>query len=260
MDALTFFQSPALKGIHHGFFGRTGGVSNGLVASLNAYPYQRETGKEIDDIANVKQNRQRILSALHVKSPEIVTANQVHGDAIVYVKSVMPWDFIDADGLLTDNMNVPLGVLTADCVPVMYTDLTHSLIGIVHAGWKGAFLDIHLKMLLKFNALGVANSHIKAVVGPSIQQASYEVDTAFFQRWCAKNSRYAAYFYPSVRADHFMFDLGGLLYDDLQQSHLSVVDWVRLDTLMHNHLFFSHRSATLNNQGITGRQLSVISL
>lgn len=257
---VVFFQSPTLFGVKHGFFGRSGGVSSGVMAGLNTYPYQRDTGKEIDDIENVKRNRNIILNELNVPAMDVVTANQVHGDSIVHVSSIMPLDFAEADGLMTDVKNVPIGILTADCVPVIYTDLYHNIVGVVHAGWKGAFLDIHLKMLLKFNALGVPNSQIKIAIGPSIQQSSYEVDTKFLQQWISKSADYSEYFVPSNRPEFFKFNLAGVVYDELHNAKVLDIDWVRIDTLMHDKLFFSHRRESLNGFPVTGRQLSVVSL
>lgn len=261
MDSqLIYFQSATLAGLKHGFFGRTGGVSSGVVSSLNTYPYNRDSGKEVDEIKNVNRNRQVILQELGVSAPNIVTANQAHGDKIIHVNSLMPLDFADADGLITDVKNVPIGILTADCVPIIYTDINHNLIGVVHAGWKGAFLDIHFKMLLKFNALGILNSQIKVAIGPSIQQPSYEVDTSFFKRWLSKSMEYSKYFCPSNKNEFYKFNLPGVIFDELRTAKIFDVDWVRLDTLTHEKLFFSHRRATLSGKLITGRQLSVVSL
>lgn len=257
---MIYFQSSTLKGIRHGFFGSTGGVSEGLVASLNCYPYIRERSQQIDDLENVKQNRNLVLKALGVAAPDVISSNQVHGDTIIKINQHMHTDFADADGIITDVPNLPIGILTADCVPVIYTDVQHKIIGAAHAGWKGAFLDIHLKMIEQFNAMGVENKHIKAVIGPSIQQGSYEVDSAFYDRFVAKGDRFKRYFYPSVKEGFYQFDLPRVVYEDLMGANLFSVDWIRLDTVIHTDLFFSHRRATLSGTSIAGRQLSVISL
>lgn len=252
-----FFKSSILRDVHHGFFGSQGGVSQGLVSSLNCYPYNNTI--QTDDIANVERNRQLILSTLNVPAQSITTAKQVHGDTIIVIKEPSPMDFTEADGLITDVPNLPIGVLTADCVPVLYADVHGQYVGAVHAGWKGAFLGIHLKMISKFNSLGVPTSDIRAVIGPSIQQGAYEVDTAFYDRFIAKSDAYAAYFYPAAKTAHYQFNLPGLIVDELHNAGVTYLDWVRIDTFTHDTMWFSHRRATLNHTAITGRQLSVIS-
>jgi polyphenol oxidase len=260
MTNVTVFKSSALREIKHGFFGRNGGISEGVVASLNCYPYIREKTQQIDESSNVKRNRKIILETLELESEDVISANQVHGDNIAVIKGYVPIDFADADGIITTAPNLPIGVLTADCVPILYADIHHKIVGVAHAGWKGAFLDIHLKMVQKFKDIGVLSDKIKAVIGPSIQQASYEVDQAFYERFVSKGDQYQTYFYPSIKANHYQFDLPRVVYDDLMRANLHTVDWVRLDTVIHEDLFFSHRRATLNGNSITGRQLSVISL
>jgi polyphenol oxidase len=260
MTNVTVFKSSALREVKHGFFGRNGGISEGVVASLNCYPYIREKTQQIDEPSNVKRNRKIILETLELESEDVISANQVHGDNIAVIKGYVPLDFADADGIITTAPNLPIGVLTADCVPILYADIHHKIVGVAHAGWKGAFLDIHLKMIKKFKDMGASPGDIRAVIGPSIQQASYEVDQVFFDHFVSKGDRYKAYFYPSIKANHYQFDLPRLVYDDLMEMGLHSVDWVRLDTVIHEDLFFSHRRATLNSHYITGRQLSVISL
>lgn len=260
MKDLICFQSSALQGLRHGFFGRCGGVSEGLVGSLNCYPYIKEKTQQIDEISNVNKNRHIILERLNIHASDVVTANQVHGDNIVRVNSIMPMDFAEADGMITTMPNVPLGILTADCVPVLYADTNHTIIGAAHAGWKGALLDIHLKMIKKFNSLGVAASNIKVAIGPSIQQASYEVDKAFYNQFISKDPRSDMYFMKGNREGYYQFDSCRRIYEDLMNAGVHSVDWVRLDTAVHETLFFSHRRAVLSGTQITGRQLSVICL
>lgn len=258
MKQIPYFKSSALKNVRHGFFGRQGGVSEGPVSSLNCYPYIREKTQKIDEVVNVQQNRKLILNTLEINADDVVTANQVHGDAIVTIHQQRPMDFVDADGLITDVPGIPIGILTADCVPILYTDSHNTVVGVAHAGWKSTFLEIHLKMIDKFKVMGIPSANIIACIGPSIQQGSYEVDQDFYERFVAKSDRYRAYFYPSIRAHHYQFDLPRIVYDDLMAANLHIVDWVRLDTVTHEGLFFSHRRATLSGTPITGRQLSVL--
>lgn len=260
MEELVFFQSSGFRELRHGFFGSKGGISTGLVKSLNCYPSLREKRQQIDDVSNVDRNRKIILETLKIGASGIVTLNQVHSDVIVEVKQSMPMDFADADGIITDVPNLPIGILTADCVPILYTDIHHKVIGAVHAGWKGCFLDIHLKMVMRLNAMGIPSKDIKAAVGPSIQQPSYEVDQGFYDRYISKNKKYQSYFYASAKESYYQFDLARIVYDDLMAGGLYSVDWVRLDTFIHDQLFFSHRRATLSDVQVTGRQLSVICL
>lgn len=260
MTNVTLFKSSAFKEVRHGFFGRKGGVSEGLVASLNCYPYIRERTQQIDELSNVKRNRQIVLDTLGITAPDVVISNQIHEDTIVIVNEHLPVDFTEADGVITYTPNIPIGILTADCIPILYTDVNHTVVAAAHAGWKGVFKEIHLKMIRELNALGISSSDIKVVIGPSIQQGSYEVDQGFYDRFVSKGDRYRSYFYPSIRPNHYQFDSSRLVYDDLMRNNLHTVDWIRLDTLIHTDLFFSHRRATLSGTPITGRQLSVICL
>lgn len=258
MSLVPYFKSSTLKSLRHGFFGRQGGVSSDLVSSLNCYPYIREKTQQIDALENVQRNRNIILNTLGVEAPDVITAQQVHGDTIVTVRSHQSMDFEDADGLITDVPNLPIGILTADCVPVLYADIHHKVVGAVHAGWKGAFLKIHLKMIQKFNAMGIPTNQVKAVIGPSIQQGSYEVDHAFYDRFVSQHHLNVNYFYPSKKEQHYQFDLARLVYDGLMAEGIFSLDWVRLDTVIHSDIFFSHRRATLRGSAVTGRQLAVI--
>jgi YfiH family protein len=260
MQPVTCFKSSTFEDVTHGFFGRQGGVSEGLVSSLNCYGYINAKTQQTDDDVNVQRNRQIILKTLGIEAPDITSLNQVHGDVIVTVNQPRPMDFTHADGIISRVPNVPIGVLTADCVPVLYADIDHTVVGAAHAGWKGTFLEIHLKMIKSFNAMGIPSSSIKAVVGPSIQQGSYEVDHVFYDRFILKNERYQSYFFPSVREEHYMFDLPRIVYDDLMAANLHSVEWLKLDTVVQDEDFFSHRRATLSGTSVTGRQLSVISL
>lgn len=260
MQSIQYFKSSAFKNMRHGFFGCQGGLSEGLVSSLNCYPFIREKTQQIDELDNVQRNRQLVLSSLNINAPDIATSNQVHGDTIVTIDQHKPMDFTDADGIVTRVPNLPIGILTADCVPVLYTDIHKTIVGVVHAGWRGTFLEIHLKMIDKFKELGIPSSNIKVVIGPSIQQASYEVDQNFYDRFISKGNRYESYFYPSEKEKHYMFDLPRIVYEDLMAASLHTVDWVKVDTVCHDEIFFSHRRATLSGTPVTGRQLSVISL
>lgn len=260
MQPVTCFKSSIFDDVPHGFFGRQGGVSEGLVSSLNCYAYINAKTQQIDDEDNVHRNRHIILETLDIQAPDITSPNQVHGDVIVTVNQSRPMDFTHADGIVTRVPNVPIGVLTADCVPILYADVDNTIVGAAHAGWKGTFLEIHLKMIAKFNEMGVPTHNIKAVVGPSIQQSSYEVDHVFYDRFILKNERYQAYFTPSVTVEHYMFDLPRIVHDDLMAANLHSVDWLQLDTVVQDLDFFSHRRATLSGTSVAGRQLSVISL
>lgn len=257
-DNVLYFKSSTLNGVRHGFFGRQGGVSTDLVSSLNCYPFVNDKALQIDAIENVQRNRSIILNTLGIEAPDVITAQQVHGDTIVTVRTPQPMDFEEADGIITDVPNLPIGILTADCVPVLYADTQHKVVGAVHAGWKGAFLKIHVKMIQKFNAMGIPPHHIKAVIGPSIQQGSYEVDQAFYDRFVSQRSNNRDFFYPSNQAHHYQFDVARFVYEDLMSQSLHSVDWVRIDTVSHPDIFFSHRRATLSGTNVTGRQLSVV--
>lgn len=239
----------------HGFFTRRGGVSTGPFASLNA----NLSGG--DDPARVAENRARIAATLGVAPGHLLGLKQVHGTTIINV--VAPWPAgqgPDADGLVTNVPGIALGVITADCAPVLLQDAAAGVIGAVHAGWRGAAAGVLEAAVGAMVRLGAAASGITAVVGPCIAQDGYEVGPDLRDAVLPTLPDAARFFLPGRPPDRFHFDLAGYCLARLRAADISAAHGTGLDTLADPDRFFSHRRRTLAGGGPIGHQLSAIVL
>jgi YfiH family protein len=237
--------------IAHGFFGRPGGVSSGLYAGLNCGPGSG------DDRAAVTENRRRAMEALG--GATLVTAYQVHSATAVTVTA--PWDYADAphaDAMATNVPHIALGILTADCAPVLLADAEAGVIGAAHAGWKGAIGGVTDAAIAAMEALGAKRSRIAAVIGPCIAQASYEVDAGFRTRFQTAAADNDAFFTPGTRDGHFHFDLEAYVVRRLSAAGVSDIVPLHCDTYADSQSFFSFRRATHRGEADYGRDLSAI--
>jgi YfiH family protein len=249
-------RSALLEGSHiaHGFFGRTGGVSKGIYASLNCGPGSG------DDPADVVENRRRAAGALDGRA-QLVTLYQVHGSGAVTVAE--PWiagEAPRADAMVTNNTNIALGILTADCVPVLLADRAADVVGAAHAGWKGAVAGVTDAAIAAMEALGAKRSRIAAAVGPCIGQDNYEVGPEFHSGFLRAEVGNDRYFAAGTRAGHYRFDLGAYVCDRLADSGISRVERLPACTYAQEAEFFSFRRATHRGESDYGRQLSAIML
>ena len=252
-DEPEVFRAEALTGIPHGFLGRRGGVSSGLIAGLNA-----GLGAGDDDTA-VQHNR-ALAAAAVLPGARLVTVYQVHSSDCVTVTA--PWPDADrphADALVTNQPGVLLGVVTADCAPVLLADRAAGVIGAAHAGWKGALGGVTDAAIAAMEALGAQRSRIAAAIGPCIAQASYEVDTAFCHRFCADGAGNARFF-AAGQPEHFQFDLEGYVAARLERAEIGAVERLRLDTYADASRFYSYRRATHHREPTYGRQIALIGL
>ena|SRR5271163_1642153 len=242
-------------GIRHGFFTRQGGVSCGLFASLNC---GFGSGDATETVA---RNRAIATERLGLSSDRLVTCYQVHSTTVVTVEKPWPRDAAPrADGLVTRGSGIALGILTADCVPVLFEDAAARVIGAAHGGWRGALGGIVEATLDRMETLGARRARIRAGIGPCIAQASYEVGPEFPQRFLAHDPASAAYFAPAWRTDHFMFDLPGYIERRLARAGIAVIDRAARDTVAEGTRFFSYRRACLRGEPVYGRALSAIAL
>jgi len=242
-------------GISHGFFSRRGGVSGGRYASLNC-----GYGSD-DDRDAVRENRRRALATLGTEAQEVATPYQVHGVAVVAVDA--PWAFADrpkADAMVTDRPGVPLGILTADCAPVLFADPENGVVAAAHAGWRGALAGVTTATVAAMAARGARRDRIGAAVGPCIQQHSYEVGPEFPGPFLEQDAGNTAFFRPADRPDHFLFDLSGYVAAGLRALGLARVDVVDRDTCAEANRFFSYRRTCHEGGGDYGRNLSAICL
>ncbi|WP_425228036.1 peptidoglycan editing factor PgeF [Sphingomonas sp.] len=237
----------------HGFLGRSGGVSTGACASLNC-----GLGAG-DDPAAVARNRRRAAAAV-LPGAALAGAWQVHGCDVATVRE--PWSDADrprADALVTDRPGVLLGILTADCAPVLFADAQAGVAGAAHAGWKGALAGVTDATVEAMAALGADRSRIAAAIGPCIARASYEVDDAFRRRF-EEADRENERFFADAAPGHHRFDLEAYVAHRLAVAGIARVEALGLDTYASADRFFSYRRATHRGEPTYGRQLSVIGL
>ena len=238
-------QSPALA-VRHGFFTRRGGVSSGPFASLNC------STSSADDPANVAANRAAVAASLGAS--HLLGASQVHGADVVTVTE--PWPSGQgprADALVTARPGIALGVVTADCTPVLLADAAAGVVGAVHAGWRGAVAGVLEATVDAMRALGA--TRIVAAIGPSIRQPSYEVRADLRDAVLARDPADARFF-ADGRPGHWQFDLAG--YCAARLAGLASVDTIDADTAAEPERFFSHRRRTLEASGPIGHQISVV--
>ena len=244
-----------LKTIRHGFMTRHGGVSDGLYRSLNCGFGSKD---ERDAVA---ENRARALQQAGLGPESLVTAYQVHSARVAVVTHRQgESDRQEVDGLVSKTPGVTLGILTADCVPVLFADPQARVIGAAHAGWKGALTGVLGETVAEMEKLGAARERIVAGVGPAIAQKSYEVGPEFPQPFVAQDPANAGFFATASRCRHFMFDLVGLVRKELEALELGAVEVAGNDTCAEADDFFSYRRATLQREPDYGRQISVIGL
>lgn len=234
----------------HGFFTREGGVSEGLYGGLNC-------GYGSGDAhAKVQENRRRVSEQLGVKQ-EVVTCHQTHSN-IAHVLHAPPATALEGDALVTNQRGLAIGVLTADCVPVLLADATHQIVAAAHAGWKGAIGGIIPATLQAMESLGAKRNAIAAAVGPAISQMSYEVGTDLYAKFMQDDFENAIFFKPSSARDHYLFNLKAYVVATLKRERLARVELLDYDTYTDEARFYSFRRATHRQEAVYGRQLSAI--
>lgn len=242
-------------GVRHGFFTRQGGVSEGVYASLNC-----GFGSN-DNPAHVAENRVIALRALGFPAEALVTAYQIHSaDVIVADDPWPPARAPQADGIVASRPGIALGVLTADCAPVLLADAEAGVIGAAHAGWRGAVGGILEATARAMEKLGARLSSTVAVVGPCIHQPSYEVGADLRDAVLAAEGNGGDLFQAGVRAGKFQFDLPGFIVRRLRRLALGAVACVEADTCADEKRFFSYRRAVKQGESDYGRELSAIAL
>jgi len=246
-------RAAALAGVAHGFLGRRGGVSEGLHGGLNV-----GTGST-DTPAALAENRRRATEAV-LRGATLVTLYQVHSADCVTVRA--PIDHAlrpHADALVTDRPGLAIGVLTADCAPVLLADAEAGVVGAAHAGWKGALAGVTDTTIVAMEALGARRDRIAAAVGPCIARASYEVDRGFQQRFEQADPANERFFVDG-REGHAQFDLEAYVAHRLAAAGLTRIETLGLDTYADADRFFSYRRATHRGEPDYGRQISIIGL
>lgn len=239
----------------HGFFTRRGGVSSGPFASLNC------SLSSPDDRATVAENRGLVADSLNIARRNLVGCTQVHGIDVVQVETA--WEAGSgprADAMVTRRPGLALGVITADCAPILFADPEAGIAGAAHAGWRGAVAGVIEATIAAMIALGARAEHIAAAVGPCIGQESYEVAADLRNAVLANNPADARFFVDGKREARWQFDLPGYCGARLTAAGIGGVTVTGIDTLFDADRFFSHRRRTLAGGGPIGHQISVIAV
>jgi YfiH family protein len=241
--------------IRHGFFTREGGVSEGVYGSLNC-GFGSNDSREA-----VAENRARAARRLGASPDALVTGYQVHSPDVATVTT--PWTAESSpkvDGLVTNRSGVLLGVLAADCTPVLFADPHAGVIGSAHSGWPGTRAGVLEATVKAMTALGARPERITAAIGPAIGPDSYEVGPEFPARFTDSDPEAADFFRPAERAGHFMFDLPGYVALRLRRLGLGMVVPTVADTYAEPERFFSYRRTCHLGEKDYGRGLSAIML
>lgn len=241
--------------VRHAFFTRQGGVSSGIFSSLNC---GFGSGDDPDKVAT---NRARATRQLEVDKNALVTLYQHHSAEVIEVTE--PWlreEAPKADAMVSKTPKIALGILAADCAPVLLADGKAGVVAAAHAGWRGALSRVLENTVAKMIELGAAKENIVAVVGPCIAQRSYEVGPEFPERFMAQNEENAQFFYPGQRSGHYFFDLKAYAARRLKRAGIGEVRAIRADTCAEEDRFFSYRRAVRRGEEDYGRQLSAIYL
>jgi YfiH family protein len=254
-QAITAAVLGADAGVRHAFFTRRGGVSEGLFGSLNCGFGSGDASQ------NVAANREIAMAQLGLPADRLMTVRQIHSARVVTVER--PWRREEsplADGLVTAVPGIALGVLAADCAPILFHDPIARVIGAAHGGWRGALGGVVDATVARMVGLGAERPHIRAAVGPCIARPSYEVGPEFPQPFVAEHPDNIRFFAAAAHPRRFLFDLGGYIVHRLTRAGIATVELVPYDTVAEQDRFFSYRRACLRGERSYGRGLSAIVL
>ncbi len=243
----------ALGSVPHGFLGRRGGISKGIYAGLNV-----GIGSD-DDPAHVAENRSRANNAV-LRDAELCTLHQVHSADVVRVIARFGADRPKADAMVTDRPGLLLGILTADCAPILFADIKAGVVGAAHAGWKGALGGVGAATVAAMEALGASRDHITAAIGPCISQKSYEVDEGFLRHFLKADQANERFFLDGVKSGYYQFDLESYNAARLAEAGITRIECMGEDTYAQEDCFFSYRRTCHLGEPDYGRQISLIGL
>jgi len=248
---LNILTHSSLSPIRHGFFTRKGGASSGVFSGLNC-GFGSSDQHEV-----VALNRARVAEAM--EAPALVSVYQVHSADVVTVQKPSDVDGVKADAMVSNVPGIALGTLSADCQPVLFADTEADVIGVAHAGWKGALNGVLEATIEKMLVLGAKRENIAAVIGPAISQAAYEVGPEFLEDFIADDDQNHRFF-ANGKGDRYQFDLPAYGLHRLRTAGVKSAEWTRHCTYANPDLFYSYRRACHENAADYGRLISAISL
>ena len=242
-----------IKNLKHGFFNSIGGHSKNIYKSLNCGP------GSLDNKINVKKNLQIVRKKISNKAKNIFLLHQIHSNKFIFIdKKYNNKNKPKADAIITDQINLPIAVLTADCAPILIYDDKIKMIAAIHAGWKGAFKGIINKVIKFMIKKGCDLENITAVIGPSISQKNYEVKQDFKRKFIKKDKK--NYIFFKNKKNRLYFDLTSYIYSSLKKINITNIDVLNIDTFDIKNKFFSARRALKLKHNDYCRNISIIML
>lgn len=250
---LEIITHPALAPFRHGFYTRLGGASSGIFKGLNCGPGSS------DQSEIVAINRARVAESMGVGPDALLTAYQIHSPSVVTVTDPQSASGVQADAMVTAVPGLALGILTADCQPVLFAAASSGVVGVAHAGWKGAMAGVLEATLDAMTALGADRDNIVAIIGPSISQRSYEVGPEFLEDFLADDPKNARFF-ANGQGERYQFDLPGFGLHRLRRAGVALAEWTRHCTYADAERFYSYRRSVHAKEADYGRLISVIGI
>ena len=240
------------KEISHGFFGKNGGKSHGIYKSLNCGPGSNDSKKKI------MQNLKIVKNKIGKKSKNIFLIHQIHSNKYVFINRNFKFlkKKIEADAIITDQKNLPIAVLTADCVPILLFDRKRKMIAAIHAGWKGAFKGIIKRVINFMIRKGCNKDTLIGAIGPCIKQDSYNVREDFKNRFIKKDKKNKVFF--KYKKNMIYFHLTNFVKSQLKSVKITNIDTINIDTFNTKNNFFSARQSLKLKHDDYGRNISII--
>ena len=238
--------------ITYGFFTKNGGYSINNYKSLNCSLSSK------DKVSDVKKNIEIAKKNLALKKSKLKIVNQIHSNKVKLINSNNFSKKYTADGIITQDKNISLGVLTADCCPIFIYDLENSFICCLHAGWKGCLKNIVKSAMEKIQRIQKNHNKIYAIIGPCLNLENFEVSIDFKKKFILENNSYKQFFFKIKKSNKYLFDMRNLIAFQFKKNKIKNIKNIDLDTYKNIDLFFSHRRSTHNNELPTGRMINII--
>lgn len=249
---LEIITSEILPNVKHGFFTRSGGKSTGVYQGLNC-------GSGSKDQSNVvSQNRRLVTMEIGVEHNNLASVHQVHSANVVIINQPITGEKPKADAMVSKTKGIALGILTADCAPILFHDYVNNIIGAAHSGWKGALAGIALATIEAMESIGAHRDTICATIGPCISQRNYEVDSDFFEHFLSQDDNHR--FFVQGKSNKYQFDLPSYCLNQLRKTKLKSANWTGHCTYEDPERFYSYRRMTHLSEPDYGRLISVIAI